>query len=88
MDKDRRLRIYDILYENIDLLLMEGTGDFEAPMIECVGSSGKMRFADEVGLLALVSELEIESSIKTFKPGSIAEIAEFIIDKLKMKKAG
>lgn len=87
VDKDRRLRIYDILYENIDLLLMEGTGDFEAPMIECVGSSGEMRFADEGGLLAVVSDLEIESSAKVFKPDSIADIADFIIGKLEMNKA-
>jgi len=88
VDIDRRSRIYDVLYENIDLLLMEGTGDFETPMIECVGSSGELRFADEGGLLAVVSDLEIKSSIKQFKPDSIAEIAEFIIDKLEMKKAG
>jgi len=86
-DKDRRLRIYDILYEDIDLLLMEGTGDFEAPMIECVGSSGEMRFADGGELLAVVSDIEIKSSVKQFKPDSIAEIADFISDKLEMKKA-
>jgi molybdopterin-guanine dinucleotide biosynthesis protein MobB len=88
VDKERRLRIYDILYEDIDLLLMEGAGDFEAPMIECVGSSGEMRFEDEGRLLAVISELELKSSIKVFKPDSIAEIADFITDKLEMKKAG
>jgi molybdopterin-guanine dinucleotide biosynthesis protein B len=86
--KDRRLRIYDILYENIDLLLMEGTGDFEAPVIECAGSSGELRFADEEGLLAVVSDLELDTPVIRFKPDSIAEIADFIIDKLDIKKAG
>jgi len=88
VDNGRRLRIYEILYENIDLLLMEGTGDFEAPMIECVGSSGEMRFADGGELLAVVSELDLKSTITVFKPGAIAEIADFIIEKLEMKKAG
>jgi molybdopterin-guanine dinucleotide biosynthesis protein B len=88
VDKTRRMRIYDVLYEDVDLLLMEGTGDFEAPMIECVGSSGETGFAEDGRLLAMVSDADIESSLKRFKPDSIAEIADFIIAKLQIKKAG
>jgi molybdopterin-guanine dinucleotide biosynthesis protein B len=84
----QRLKIYDVLYEDIDLLLMEGAGDFEAPMIECLGSTGEIRCAGDDELLAVVSDFEIESRLKKFKPDSIAEIADFIIDKLNIKKAG
>jgi molybdopterin-guanine dinucleotide biosynthesis protein B len=86
--KERRMRIYDVLYEDIDLLLMEGTGDFDAPMIECMGSTGEIRNADDKGLLAVVSDVEIEPPLKKFKPDSTAEIADFIIEKLQIKKAG
>lgn len=88
VDKKRRMEIYDILYEGIDLVLMEGTGDFEAPMIECVGSSGERGFADDPQLLAVVSGFEIDSPHEKFAPDSIAEIADFIVEKLKIKKAG
>lgn len=88
VSKERRMRIYDLLYEDVDLLLMEGAGDYEAPMIECVGSSGEIRYANDDGLLAIVSDIEVESPLKKFKPGLVTEIADFIIDKLDIKKAG
>lgn len=88
VDNKQRLRIYDILYEDIDLLLMEGTGDFEAPMIECVKTPDEKRYVDNYEILAIVAEREIKSSIRQFTPNSIAEIADFIIEKLDIKKAG
>jgi len=88
IDKKRRMKIYGVLYEDVDLLLMEGTGDFEAPMIECVGSSGEAGHAEDEKLLAVVSDSEENFTHKRFKAESISEIADFVIEKLQIKKAG
>jgi len=86
--KENRMKIYSILYKGIDLLLMEGIGDFDAPMIECVGPDGKSRYAGDPALLAVVTDGSLIPEIKNFRSDKIAGMAQFIIDKLDIVKTG
>lgn len=88
IDIDKRNMIYDILYRDIDLLLVEGAGELEGPMIECVVSEESARFLEDPDLIAIVSEGIPIKEMSSFRYDSIPQIAEFVIIKLKIKKAG
>ncbi|UCE66299.1 MAG: molybdopterin-guanine dinucleotide biosynthesis protein MobB [Candidatus Zixiibacteriota bacterium] len=86
-EEDRK-RIYDVLYRKIDLLILEGTGELDAPMIECIGSDGESCYAGDPSLLAVVAGATLIPGIKNFRRDNITELAQFIIDKLDIIKTG
>jgi molybdopterin-guanine dinucleotide biosynthesis protein MobB len=88
VDKEDRMRIYDILYRDIDLLFLEGSGEMEAPMIECIGSDKTSQFTGDSNLLAIVTDESRFSGYENFGSSEISAIADFLIGKLGIKKAG
>lgn len=81
-----RKSIYDILYKGIDLLVLEGMGEFEAPMIEIIGTDGELRYAENSSLLAVVNDGASIPEIANFRSDETSKLAQFIIDKLDLKK--
>ncbi len=86
-EEDRK-RIYDILYRGIDLLILEGTGEFDAPVIECIDSDGKSEYTGDSMLFAVVNDGVTIPEIRNFRRDNITELAQYIIDKLDIIKTG
>jgi molybdopterin-guanine dinucleotide biosynthesis protein B len=86
-ERDRK-RIYDILYQGINLLVLEGIGEFEAPMIECIDPGGESRYARDSRLIAVVTGGPAILGIRNFSPDDISELAQFIIDNLDLRETG
>jgi molybdopterin-guanine dinucleotide biosynthesis protein B len=86
-ERDRK-SIYDILYKGIDLLVLEGMGVFETPMIECIGTDGRSEYLKDSKLLAVVTDGASIPGIKNFKSDDISELAQFIIDNLDLRETG
>ncbi|UCC79582.1 MAG: molybdopterin-guanine dinucleotide biosynthesis protein B [Candidatus Zixiibacteriota bacterium] len=86
LDENDRMRIYDIIYRGIDLLILEGAGEFDAPTIECVGPDGESRYARDSTLFAIVGDGAAVPGIRNFKSENIAELAQFIIEEFDIIK--
>lgn len=86
-EKDRK-RIYDILYHGIDFLIIEGTGEFDAPVIECIDSDGKSEYTGDSMLFAVVNDGVTIPGIRNFRRDNIIELAQYIIDKLDITRTG
>ena len=86
LDENDRMRIYDIIYRGIDLLILEGAGEFDAPTIECIGPGEKPRYAEDSRFFAIVSDRVAIPGIRNFRPGNIDKLAQFIIDEFDIFK--
>lgn len=88
MIREKRKDFYEILYDGTDLVFVEGSGELEAPILECVGTDKKSGFSGDSKLLAIVSDHMSFSGCVIFKFGEVKRIADLVIEKLDIKKAG
>lgn len=86
LGENDRMRIYDIIYREIDLLILEGVGEFDAPMIECIDPDGESRYAGDASLFAIVKDGASIPEIANFRSDETSKLAQFIIDKLDLKR--
>ena len=84
--KDRD-RIYEILYGDLDFIFVEGAGEINGPMIECVAFEESARYLEDPELIAVVSDNKMAKQIICFGFGSIPEITDYVIETLNINKA-
>ena len=85
--RESRDRIYEILYGNMDLIFVEGAGEFSGPMIECIESGETVGFPKNPDLIAAVSDGKYVPDINCFGFDSISKLADYVIEKLNIKNA-
>lgn len=78
--------LFELLFQDIDILFYEGKGEDEFPLIACAGRDHAIIEKKYPGLLAVVSDEEIDTTLPIFKPNKTSELADILIEKLKLTK--
>ena len=75
-------KLFELIFQDIDILFYEGKGEGDFPTIACAGRDNAKIDREYPGLIAVVSEDEINTTLPIFKPDKTSELADFLIEGL------
>lgn len=86
IDNHKQNKLFELIFQDIDILFYEGKGEDEFPSIACAGPDSTNIGREYPGLIAVVSGEEIDTTLPIFKPDKKSELVDFLLEKLKMTK--